>query len=83
MKKVKKKQKKKTRILLKAYANLQTMIKTPVQFQKDWSKTVGGVALTRYLNSEPGTTHHSSRTTESQIPCPLTFLRKGGDTNML
>ena len=25
--------------------------KTPVKFQKDWDKIVGGVALTRYLMS--------------------------------
>ena len=37
------------RILLKAHAYLQTMIKTPVKFQKDWFKTLGGVTITRYL----------------------------------
>ena len=32
----------------KQYAHLHTMAKTSVKFQNDWSKTVGGVALTRY-----------------------------------
>ena len=35
------------RILKKQYAYLQTILKTPVKFQKDWPKTVGGVADTR------------------------------------
>ena len=37
------------RILKKQYAYLQTILKTPVKFQKDSPKTVGGVADTRYL----------------------------------
>ena len=32
------------RILKKQYAYLQTMLKAPVKFQKDWPKTVGKVA---------------------------------------
>ena len=50
-KKKKKKKKHNKRILWKnkTHTYLQTMIKTPVKFQKDRSKTVGGVALTRYL----------------------------------
>ena len=32
------------RILKKQYAYLQTIIKAPVKFEKDWPKTVGGVA---------------------------------------
>ena len=32
----------------KQYAHLHTMAKTSVKFQNDWSKTVGGVALTRH-----------------------------------
>ena len=32
------------RILKKQYAYLQTILKAPVKFQKDWPKTVGGVA---------------------------------------
>ena len=35
-------------IILKQYAYLQTMTKTPVKFQNDWHKTVGGVVDTRY-----------------------------------
>ena len=37
------------RILKKQYAYLQTILKTPVKFQKDWPKTVGGVADTRMV----------------------------------
>ena len=37
------------RILKKQYAYLQTILKTPVKFQKDSPKTVGGVADTRYI----------------------------------
>ena len=33
----------------KQYAYLQTILKTPVKFQKDSPKTVGGVADTRYI----------------------------------
>ena len=36
------------RIISKPHAYLQTMTKTPVEFQKDCHKTVGGVAHTRY-----------------------------------
>ena len=36
------------RIMSKPHANLQTMTKTQVKFQKNWYKTVGGVAPTRY-----------------------------------
>ena len=32
----------------KQYAHLYTMAKTSVNFQNDWPKTVGGVALTRH-----------------------------------
>ena len=45
--------KKVTKINLKVisicHAHLQSLTKTPVKFQKDWDKIVGGVALTRYL----------------------------------
>ena len=41
------------RIMKKAYAYFQTMIKTPVKFQKNWHKTGGGVPLTRYLLHVP------------------------------
>ena len=33
----------------KQYAHLYTMAKTSVKFQKDWPKSVGGVALTSQL----------------------------------
>ena len=32
------------RILKKQYAYLQTILKAPVKFEKDWPKTAGGVA---------------------------------------
>ena len=37
------------RVISKCHAHLQSLTKTPVKFQKDWDKIVGGVALTRYL----------------------------------
>ena len=36
------------RIISEPHAYLQTMYKTPVKFQKNLYKTVGGVAHTRY-----------------------------------
>ena len=44
------------RILKKQYAYLQTILKTPVKFQKDWPKTVGGVADTRMVVGADGWT---------------------------
>ena len=44
----KKKTKINLRITFKSHAHLQIMTKTPVKFQKDQHKTVGGVANTRY-----------------------------------
>ena len=41
--------KNKFRILEKQYAYLQTILKAPVKFEKDWPKTVGGVAGRRYI----------------------------------
>ena len=41
--------KNKFRILNKTHAYLQTILKAPVQFQKDRPKTVGAVKGTRYL----------------------------------
>ena len=35
--------KNKFRILKKQYAYLQTILKAPLKFEKDWPKTVGGV----------------------------------------
>ena len=37
------------RILRKQYAYLQTILKAPVNFEKDWPKTVGGVTGRRYI----------------------------------
>ena len=37
------------RILKKPHAHLQTILKTPVKFKKDWTKTMGGFKGTRYL----------------------------------
>ena len=39
------------RILKKQYAYFQTILKAPVKFEKDWPKTVGGVAGTRMLGA--------------------------------
>ena len=39
------------RILKKQYAYLQTILKAPVKFEKDWPKTVGGVAGRRMLGA--------------------------------
>ena len=44
------------RIMKKQYAYLQTILKTPVKFQKDWPKTVGGVADTRMVVGADGRT---------------------------
>ena len=76
------------RILKKPHANLQTILKTHVKFQKDRTKTVGGVKGTKYLlktwNHAPRTTrhapratHHAPRKTENSVP-PL-FFEKAGD----
>ena len=69
-------------ILKKTHTHLQTILKTPVKFQKDGTKTVGGVKGTKYLlkirNHAPRTTHHAPRPTENQKQCPSAFLRKGG-----
>ena len=69
------------RILKKTHAYLQTILKAPVRFQKDRTKTVGGVTGTRYLqkirNHAPRATHHTPRKAKKQ--CPFAFLRKAGD----
>ena len=39
------------RILKKQYAYLQTILKVPVKFEKDWPKTVGGVACTQMVGA--------------------------------
>ena len=62
------------RILKKPHANLQTIAKAPVKFQKDWPKTVGGVEGTRYLLK---IRNHAPRKAENSVP-PL-FFEKAGD----
>ena len=42
------------RILKKQYAYLQTILKAPVKFEKDWPKTVGGVAGRRMVGGADG-----------------------------
>ena len=37
------------RVISICHAHLQSLTKTPVKFQKDLDKIVGGVALTKYL----------------------------------
>ena len=55
------------RILKKQYAYLQTIHKTPVKFQKDWPKTVGGVADTRMVVGADGRTDgRTDRRTDTQ-----------------
>ena len=39
------------RILKKRYAYLQTILKAPVKFEKDWPKTVGGVVGRRMVGA--------------------------------
>ena len=39
------------RILKKQYAYLQTILKSPVKFEKDWPKAVGGVAGKRMVGA--------------------------------
>ena len=72
------------RILKKPHAHLQTILKTPVKFQKDRTKTVGGVKGTKYLlkirNHAPRTTHHAPRKTKNSVP-PL-FFEKAGDNKV-
>ena len=70
-------------ILKKTHAYFQTIIKAPVKFQKDQTKTVGGVKETRYLlkirNHAPRTTRHAPRKAKNSVP-PL-FFEKAGDKN--
>ena len=47
------------RILKKQYAYLQTILKAPVKFEKDWPKTVGGVAGRRMVGADGQTDGHS------------------------
>ena len=71
------------RILKKPHAYLQTILKTPVKFQKDRTETVGGVKGTKYplklgtTHHAPRATHHAPRKTKNSVP-PL-FFEKAGD----
>ena len=69
------------RILKKPHAYLQTILKTPVKFQKDRTETVGGVKGTKYLlktrNHAPRAMRHAPRKTKNSVP-PL-FFEKAGD----
>ena len=65
------------RIVQKTLAYIQTIIKPPVKLQKDWLKTVGGVAQTRDLLQIRNHAHYALRITESRKQCPSAFLRKG------
>ena len=76
------------RILKKPHAYLQTILKTPVKFQKDRTETVGGVKGTKYplktrnhapraTRHAPRATHHAPRKTKNSVP-PL-FFEKAGD----
>ena len=58
------------------------MFKIPVKFQKARPKTVGGVALTRYLlqtrTHAPRITHHAPRNAKNYVPS-LFFEKAGHD----
>ena len=59
----------------------QTMIKTPVKFQKDQFKTVGGVALTSYLHVLQ-TRNHAPRKAKYYVPS-LLFKKAGDNKNII
>ena len=67
------------RILKKPHAHLQTILKTPVKFQKDLTKTVGGVKGKKYLLKIQ---NHAPRTTENQKQCPSAFSSKRRGTKI-
>ena len=60
------------KILKKPHAYLQTILKTPVKFQKDRTETVGGVKGTKYplktRNHAPRATRHAPCTTPHGKP---------------
>ena len=69
------------RILKKPHAYLQTILKTPVKFQKDRTETVGEVKGTKYplktRNHAPRTTRHAPRATRhAPRPTPHANSRK-------
>ena len=61
----------------KQYAYLHTMAKTSVEFQNDWQKTVGGVALTSQLLTNGRVTARLYRT------CVLTQVRQKQTSTIL
>ena len=65
------------RILKKPHAYLQTILKAPVKFQKDQTKTVGGIKGTRYLLK---IRNHAPRKAENSVP--LLFFEKAGDNKI-
>ena len=72
------------RIMPKSYAHIQTMTYSPVKFQINQIKIVGGVAYTRYLLLVlEDADERTGVRTEGLILCPLAFLRKGGDNTTM
>ena len=67
------------RIMSKQYAHLQTMTLTPVKFQSNQSKPVGGVPYTRYLLLEGGRTGGWN----AKYYVPSIFFEKAGDNKVL
>ena len=58
------------RILKKQYAYLQTILNVPVKFEKDWPKTVGGVAGRRMVGVlTDGWTDTQNFRGYNKIPC--------------
>ena len=62
------------RIISKCHAHLQSLTKTPVKFQKDWDKIVGGVALTKYLLNDGRTDGRTHGRTEGRTWATLNAL---------
>ena len=71
--KQKKLKKKNLRIMSKQYAHLHAMAKTPVKFQNDWPKIVGGVVLTSQLLTNGQTRRVTARLYRT---CVLTQVRQ-------
>ena len=64
------------RILKKTHAYLQTILKALVKFQKDRTKTLGGVNGTMYLLK---IRNHAPQKAENSVP-PLFFEKTGDKT---
>ena len=68
------------RILKKQYAYLQTILKGPVKFEKDWPTTEGGVAGTRMVGGWGGADGRTDRQTlkiSEGITIPRHFFGSG------